>query len=62
MTQIKIYIYLLAFSLHVRIIQMSLVHGNAKNTVICVAEAKRCIVKKMAWRQLDDAKCKWNRK
>ena len=46
MTQIKI--YLLAFILHVRIIQMSLVHGNAENTVIGVAGAKRCVVKKMA--------------
>ena len=60
MTQIKF--YLLAFILHVRIIQMSLVHGYAKNTVIGVVGAKQCVVKKMAWRQLDDAKCKWNRK
>jgi hypothetical protein len=41
----QIEIYLLAFILHDGVIQMSLVHGNAKNTVIDVAGAKQCEAK-----------------
>ena len=43
---IQIKIYLLAFIQHDVIIQTSLVHGNAKNTVIDVVRAKRYVSRK----------------